>query len=74
MSIWVGRRGLENAFIELVGFVDVLLNAQIDLAKAHAPVFTYILSPKQRAQLDRICEQKMRAMEKAPKATGAKKK
>jgi hypothetical protein len=57
MSILVGRQALEDAFKELVGFVDVLLNAQADLAKVHAPTFTYILSPKQRSQLDQVCEQ-----------------
>jgi hypothetical protein len=56
MSILVGRRALEDAFKELVGFVDVLVNAQADLAKVHAPIFTYIMSPKQKSQLDEVCE------------------
>lgn len=56
MSILVGRRALEDAFKELVDFIDVLLNAQADLAEFHAPIFTYILSPKQRSQLEHICD------------------
>lgn len=56
MSILVGRQAHENAFRELVAFVDVLLNARADLAKVHAPIFTYLLSPKQKSQLAQICE------------------
>jgi len=56
MSILVGRHALEEAFKDLVAYVDVLIDAQADLAKVHAPVFTYLLSPKQKSQLDKICD------------------
>jgi hypothetical protein len=56
MSILVGRHALEEALKDLVTFVDVLINANVNISTAHAPVFSYLLSPKQRDDLKKICE------------------
>lgn len=35
--------------------VQVLVDAGVDLGRAHGPIFTYLLSGKQRDQLNRVC-------------------
>ncbi|MFM0334754.1 hypothetical protein [Paraburkholderia strydomiana] len=52
-----GRRALEDAFRELVAFVDTLMTSGADLSTVqHAPVFSYILTNKQIAKVKKVCQ------------------
>lgn len=57
MSAIVGRRALEDAFREIVTVVDTLMTSGVLISKADVPSFSYRLTPKQIAKIERICNE-----------------
>lgn len=58
MPVTEGRHALEEAFRELVVFVNTLMAGGVPMSQVqHAPEFSYRLTPKQMAAIKKICTQ-----------------